>query len=342
MVAVSLLFWGAWGIFDKKALSHTTPFGQLAAVYSFSPLGVLILLAVLNTFVPGWQLSPQTLIYTAIGSAAYFIATGSYLVAMSKGEASLILGATASYPVVAQLLAFLMLNEALVPARVLGCCVVVAGIIAISSSGKKESAKAEISRTGSIRTRELALSRSGGSQESSYDFKSERDDLEFNQTQPEDRERDKRTFLPAGVLITVIGIALAVLGWAYRGILDKLACSAAQPLEVYLGKYIFDSLFGLAAVGYILVKRPQAGLFKKSLWPWASGSALCLAGGGAAYYIALSKASASYVIAITGCYPLIMYLLAVFILKEQFNKRRSAGILLITLGGIIMQSTQGA
>jgi uncharacterized membrane protein len=296
MVLASLFFWGAWGICDKKALSYTSPVGQLAAVYCFAPVLALVLLAVLSIFSPGWSLSSHTLFYQGVGALAYVIATLAYLTAMSRGEASLIIGATASYPVLAQILANLMLGEALVPARIIGCLVAVGGIVALcgsTSSTKKESW--------------LSLPA-----------------MKFS----------------TDVLISIVGVILAIVGWAFRGIFDKIAIEAARPLEVNLAKYICDSFFTILLLAWIFLRRENARLFSTSVWPWAFGSAICLAGGYAAYYVALSLVSASYVITITGCYPVVMYLLAMLVLREKFNVSRAVGIVLITVGGIITQTTQ--
>ena len=302
MILASLLFWGAWGICDKKGLSYTTPVGQLAAVYCFSPLFALAFVAVLTLGVPSWHLTGHILFFEAMGSFAYFVATAAYLTAMSKGEASLILGASSSYPVVAQILAYLLLKEDLVPARIIGCLVVISGIVVIGKSAEKQ--------VGRCLAPPIL----------------------------QDQERIKQS--KKDLIITVAGITLAVFGWAIRGIFDKFACEGAHPLEVNLGKYVCDSFFALLALVWVYTKRAEINFFKPQLWKWAAGSAFCLAGGGAAYFIALSMSSASYIIAITGCYPVVMYLLAILILKEKFNVPRAIGIGLITLGGIITQTTQ--
>ncbi|MBX9772361.1 MAG: DMT family transporter, partial [Candidatus Obscuribacterales bacterium] len=236
--------------------------------------------------------------FEALGSFAYFVATASYLVAMSKGEASLILGATSTYPVLAQVLAYFFLKEDLVPARIIGCLVVLVGILVIGKSA--------------------------------------------NGTKPgSDAQHPPVKHSRADLIITLVGIVLAVFGWAMRGIFDKFACSEAHALEVNLGKCVCDSFFAALTLIYVYFKRAEIPFANRGLWTWASGSALCLAGGGAAYFIALDLASASYIIAITGCYPVIMYVLAMLILKEKFNAPRALGIFLITLGGIITQTTQG-
>lgn len=348
LVLVSLLLWGTWGIFDKKALGYTQPIGQLAAVYSFSPFLAIAMVALLSLFLPGWHLSGHTLGYEFLAQLCYFVATAAYLIAMSRGEASLILGATASYPVVAQLLANVMLGETLVPARIIGCLVVVAGIVAISgsslslrSSGKKRIPAS--GEQGGIANRDgeavAATSRDG----EAVTAPSRGATATLVRTRPQAvASPNPKDNAAINILITVVCIGLAVLGWALRGIFDKTAVMHAHPFEVYLGKYVADSVFGAAAIGWVLHKRRGDNLFRRQVWPFAGGSALCLAGGSAAYYVVLSMTSASYVIAITGCYPLIMYVLALCILKEKFNLTRAFGIALITLGGILMQTTQNS
>jgi drug/metabolite transporter (DMT)-like permease len=55
---------------------------------------------------------------------------------------------------------------------------------------------------------------------------------------------------------------------------------------------------------------------------------------------AMTMATASYVIVITGCYPLFMYLFAMLFLKEKLDKLRVLGVLLVVLGGLMVQTTQ--
>lgn len=297
MILICLFFWGAWGICDKKALGYSSPVGQMAAVYCFAPLIAFTLSVVLNFSAPGWKISKEMLYYEGIGSIVYFVATISYLFALSRSEASLILGATACYPVIAQLLASFFLNEPLIPIRVLGCCIAVLGILVIGQSTHQD-----------------------------------------DQGQSLTRERPKAR----EIALTIFCVALASLGWASRGIFDKLACFGdAHPLVVNLTKDLCDSCVGLLVVSWAIYRRNVLHFTNIGLWTWASRSALCLAGGGAAYFIALSKTSASYVIAITGVYPIVMYLLAMFVLKEKFNNTRAIGIGLITIGGVLTHLSRG-
>lgn len=339
LILTCLLFWGTWGIFDKKALSVVRPEGQLVAVFCFCPILALMLIPALNLSVPGWHLDSRTITYVALGSLANSIATIAYLVAMSKKDASIIVGATASYPVVAQLLAFLILGEQLVMARLIGCSAVVLGIAAISCSGdtlKRLFEPKEKDASAYLTSKFEPHNDSFGSPEikNSATATLEKTDLKVV-------SKISSAPNPAGT-IAVIGTAVAICGWAVRGVFDKIAVTTANPLEVYFAKCVCDSVFCVGLlVWFLMYKRMDIGLTKPKLWPLAFGSAFAAAGGSAAYYMAMSLASASYVIAITGCYPLIMYMLALLILKERFNSFRLAGIVLITIGAIITQTTQG-
>jgi uncharacterized membrane protein len=54
----------------------------------------------------------------------------------------------------------------------------------------------------------------------------------------------------------------------------------------------------------------------------------------------MSLSTASYVVVITGCYPLLMYLFALLFLKEKFNAIRFAGVVLVVAGGGLVQLSQ--
>lgn len=346
MVILTLLFWGAWGIFDKKALGHTAPLGQLVAVYCFSPILAVIVAGILSIWVPGWHLTEHTLFYALLGSISYFVATIAYLIAMTKGEASLILGVTASYPLIAQALAFIMLGEELNMVRIIGCVVMIAGIIVLTGSGNcKEAAPVTETTTTVNSDGPMVTAPTGAEQRAVPTVANHSVQLLDERKSTQQKAQAGTSTRPSHLsLACIICVLVAVTGWAVRGMFDKIALehpAHPHPFEVYLGKFICDSALGIVALVWLLVKRPEINVFSRSLRPWAAGSAICLAGGSGAYYIALSKLSASYVIAITGCYPLFMYLLAVWCLKEKFNMTRAIGIVLITLGGIITQLTQG-
>jgi len=67
---------------------------------------------------------------------------------------------------------------------------------------------------------------------------------------------------------------------------------------------------------------------------------MCLILGTSTYLFALKMSTASYVIVITGCYPLFTYIFTLLFLKEKMQKWRLAGIIGIVIGGLLVQSTQ--
>ena len=319
-VLATLLFWGAWGIFDKISLRYASPLLVMIALNSFAPVAIVIMCFVLDYFKLWSNLTTEVFFWTFWGGLTYYLAMLMYLFALSKTEASFILGLTSSYPVIVQFFSTMILGEALVLTRILASVVIAFGVISIGFSQKD---------------------------------KTQFDNLSSN-------------------LSLWIAIAGATILWGIWGVFDKKAIILSGACEVFFCKSLWDlfftSLFLLlifycikTEIGWIKnkVDGELSSLFyletlhsegsrapfflpfkSKKLWAPVLVSAFCLYAGGLTYLFALSKATASYVIVITGCYPLIMYLLAVILLKEKFNKIRLIGIVLITFGGVLTQLTE--
>jgi drug/metabolite transporter (DMT)-like permease len=136
-------------------------------------------------------------------------------------------------------------------------------------------------------------------------------------------------------------ILIATILWGLKGLIDKQALTLGTPAEVYFADAIADSFIIIPMLFWYLWRRrmPQIGV--PHTWKHATLSMIALAVGNVAYLVALSISSASYVITMTACYPLVMYLLAIVLLRERFNLWRLAGIALIVAGAVITQLTQG-
>lgn len=309
-VLSTIICWGAGGIYDKIALRYAPPYLVFACLNTFSIPTILISLVVLCQTSPGWNITYTTLFWTFLASSSYTIGIISYLLAMTLEEASLVLGVTASYPVVLQFIAAHFLNEPIVPARLMGSILVATGVAAIGFSRRQDS-------LGAAKGFPLRL---------------------------------------------IVLIVMATLLWGVYGIFDKFAVIESGSGTAFLGKCMWDMIFLLAFTPFMLTKfryfsRLKTGsedssagdivekvdvlvaLRSSKLWIPAGVSAICLYIGSLTYMQALSKATASYVIAITGCYPIVMYIMAVLLLKEPFNKLRLIGIILVTTGGILTQTT---
>jgi drug/metabolite transporter (DMT)-like permease len=70
---------------------------------------------------------------------------------------------------------------------------------------------------------------------------------------------------------------------------------------------------------------------------FAFGSGLCLTFGNLAYVFALAHAACGLVVALTGTYPVLMYLMSVAFLKERVNPVRAAGIAVVAVGVVLVE-----
>lgn len=299
-ILVTLVCWGTWGIFDKKALENASEIDVMIMLYTISTVTIPLALLILNATEPGWQIANQVMFWTALASFAYSIAQITYLAALERSEASFVLGITASYPIVAQVTAWLFLGEQLVAQRVIGALVVAAGIAMIgASAGKERSAAA-------------------------------------NQN-PQKKGRCERQDFMVVLLLS----AIATFCWGIFGFFDKKALGHGSPLEVFLMQRTWDVVVLILLVGFWAARKHRFGFGVPQVWFYCFLSEAFLGIGGYSYLLALAVSSASYVITITGCYPLLMYLAALLFLKEKFNRIRLAGIVAIVAGGIAVQLTQG-
>lgn len=285
-VIATLICWGAWGITDKLALDAAPPLMVMFCLNLFALPALVLSLGALYVLEPGQWINQPVLFWTGVAGVAYFIAMILYLVAMGMTDASFVLGITSGYPIILQFISTFFLKEPLVPVRLLGSALVLAGILAISWSA----------RTGA----------------------------------------EKLRLSPLLILLIVVTTLL----WGIWGIFDKIALEAGSPLMAFAGKCLWDVLCLLALWVYLLRARKFEVPRTAGLWVPVSISAVCLYLGAFAYLVGLQLATASYIVSITGCYPLVMYLLALVILKERFNALRLLGILLITMGGIVTHTTQ--
>lgn len=141
-------------------------------------------------------------------------------------------------------------------------------------------------------------------------------------------------------LIVWLLVAIATLCWGVYGLFDKKALATGSPFEVFVIQRLWD-VVALALLFIIArARKISIHLRDRKTWLYCGMSAMALAAGGLCYLQALSMASASYVITITGCYPLLMYFFAMLFLGEKFNLVRFFGILLIVAGGLTVQLTQ--
>jgi len=284
-IVITLLCWSVWGILDKKALETSTHAGVLFRLYGMALCQVPLIWLYMKMTQPSFDISADAWIWTGLAAMFQMLAVASYLVAMTITDASLVLGATAAYPVVTQFLAVVFLGEKLLLGRTLGAIAIALGVLGIAVS---------------------------------FDDK-------------------KSKLTKDSKIVLAICLFAATFGWGIWGILDKKAISYGTPLEIWLAECLWECL--IIVVAFVVAKgiRYKIELRNVRAWMWSVLSAVLLGIGRFTFLMALSLSAASYVIAITGCYPLCMYFMALLFLKERFSKLRFAAILLIVFGGIAVQ-----
>ncbi len=287
LIAISLLCWSSWGLFDKKALEGAGHLDVLLFQHIYYLLEVPVGWLILNLlFKGGWTVAPAVWLWTALGSLSSSGGMLFYLVAMAKAEASFVLGITAAYPLIVQVLAHLFLHEALVPERMLGSLLVGIGVALVGSSAGHKAARAN----------------------------------------------------KHGLVLLMC--LLATMLWGVTGLFDKKALELDVPFKIYYARCVWDAaILAVMLLVFRLINYKVAYRNAKA-WKYSWFSSICLSLGTLSYMFAMTMATASYVIVITGCYPLLMYLGAVIFLKEKLSKMRLAGVVLIVAGGLMVQNTQ--
>jgi drug/metabolite transporter (DMT)-like permease len=256
---------------------------------------------VVSAILPGWRLSPVVLLWTGLAAFSNWLGVIAYLKAMSKAEASYVLGITAGYPVIMQIIAMFALGERLVLLRIAGSLLIFLGVFIIGMAHDK------------------------------VDENKPNPDTTKLSSQPDGKHKAVEM---AALMI------VAMLGWGSMGIFDKLAVQSARAVEAYMGVLIWNAAFALISWTIMCCRKKAPLKYAAALWKFPTLSALCLLVGGLTYISALSISTASYVIVITGCYPLLMYGFALWLLGEKLNRARLGGIAILVVGGICTQLTQ--
>lgn len=110
-VVITLLGWGIAGVFDKKAVENGNGRATFLAFHLFNvPLAILLLIT-LPLFSGPVQLNASLVIWECADGLCAMAALLVYYHALTKTQASWVLGITAGYPVIGQLLAFALLQE---------------------------------------------------------------------------------------------------------------------------------------------------------------------------------------------------------------------------------------
>jgi transporter family protein len=131
LVLLSVFFWGIAPIIEKIGFSRANPDPFIAlTVRSLAVvLGLFIIIVGQGKIQSLIEANPKTIVFFSIsGILAGLLGTWAYLSALKMGEASRVVPISATYPLVATLLSFLILKEDLTISRILGTILIVTGI----------------------------------------------------------------------------------------------------------------------------------------------------------------------------------------------------------------------
>lgn len=126
---LTTLFWGMAAIFDKLALGKTSPFTGMM-VRQFILTGILLTVGVgsgrMGTL--GTLDGRSIVLFGLSGICGGAAGLWTYYHALRLGGASLVVPITATYPLIAVLLSWLILQESLTISRIIGTALIVLGV----------------------------------------------------------------------------------------------------------------------------------------------------------------------------------------------------------------------
>ncbi|MBX9948603.1 MAG: DMT family transporter [Candidatus Obscuribacterales bacterium] len=313
-IALTIFAWGLWGIFDKLALSRAEPKDVFLVTAILAIPQIPLVLFLLTWNYEQWHLSSSLIIYASASSVISSLGMALYLDSMKRADSSVVLGMTAAYPLVTQVLGLLIMGETFSTSRAIGAVFIALGIVVI---GLTDNLSPMLWQPSTALPPE----------------ENEEHSTAAKQRKKEEKEKNVGSFTGMPVIVTLL---LVNLLWGCKGILEKLSLEHGKPLEVYLAETITTLILLGPVLTFFIWRGYKPALKNKHLWKYTGLSELSLAIGGWSYLMALSMAPAGYVVTITSTYPLVMYVIAIFVLKEKLSLMRLAGLACIVGGGMMV------
>jgi len=140
-IVATLLTWGIAGIFDKKAVESADPKAVFVTFHLFLIVITLVLWIALPWIYEDWSIAPGVILWEGLNAVAAMAAFLFYYYAMSKTQASWVLGITAGYPIIGQLLSTPLTGEPFKMSSVAAAALVSFGVAMIGWSAGEEQKK---------------------------------------------------------------------------------------------------------------------------------------------------------------------------------------------------------
>ncbi|MEN6344742.1 MAG: EamA family transporter [Armatimonadia bacterium] len=170
---VAVLAWGANGLFDKLGVKGIDPLHAVLIRNAFSTAVIAGLCAATGRLKEVTHLEPRAYFFLALsGLLGSVLAQTAYYFAMKTAPVSQVVPITATYPVVAFLLAAFFLRESCTPGRFVGVLLVVVGLMLVANPGPDKAQAAQAAklagRTAAVEyaTEELPAADSDGAEDS--------------------------------------------------------------------------------------------------------------------------------------------------------------------------------
>ena len=126
----TFVFWGLWGFIPRLTIKYVNP--RSAIIYEVIG-GILIAIPVLCSLRFRLDTHPWGIILALVTGVVGFLGAITYLVAVSKGQVSVVVSFTALYPALSILLAMTILNEPITLKQGLGILLALIAMILIST-----------------------------------------------------------------------------------------------------------------------------------------------------------------------------------------------------------------
>ena len=128
-IALAILGWGTWALFEKLAVRNMSPLLiQLTSAYIYSAFAPIMYLSMKAKGVPFDWGSPG-IFWTLMASLAATLANYAFLFAVQDRPVNEVMAWTQTYPIISFMLCWLVLGETFTLSKVIGAVMLVCGCV---------------------------------------------------------------------------------------------------------------------------------------------------------------------------------------------------------------------
>lgn len=133
LLFLSVLLWGTTPLFEKLALRGASPLAVLLVRTAFIATSVAGVAAATGQLGQVLRMDARTLLFTLLsGLTGGVLGLTVYFYALQRGQASVVVPLTSTYPLVTVVLSVLVLGERVTATNALGAAFIVAGVMLLT------------------------------------------------------------------------------------------------------------------------------------------------------------------------------------------------------------------